>query len=167
MIVDRLAERKADKHNIIYQDELRLKKIRETINKSLKEKNKQHVFDSQKDLPQISNKVDLAKYRKDLKEQQLGMSEINSFLETEISKDKPLKLDKLRAYFEEQIKKYKLAPWQIERYKMVFDEISNNVYIIDEFWNKNKNKPAAELESLAPRRSFCPRRGHGATMGRR
>jgi len=162
MIADRLAERKAEKHNIIDRDELRLKKIREIIAKSLKEKSKKHEFDSQKEFLKISDSEGklpekreiLAEYKKNFKEQQLGMGEINSFLEKEVFKKKSLDINKLSAYLREQTKKYELAPWQIKRYKMVFDEVANTEVLADEFWKKNKNKPAAELLYAVPNIRF-------------
>lgn len=155
MISSRLAERETEKQNIVDQDALKLEKIRSFIAKSLKEKNKKHVLDPQKELLKISDLVGkpsekreaLVEYKKDLKEQLLGIGEINAFLETEISKSKPLNLNKLRAYFEEQIKKYRLAPWQMERYKMVFDKISDTADVVDKFWNENKNKPGSQMLS--------------------
>ncbi|MDP1833532.1 MAG: hypothetical protein Q8L11_01180 [Candidatus Moranbacteria bacterium] len=128
----------------------KLKQARDSINK-LKEADS--IFDPQDELLNISKlsnsaeekKNSIKGYKENLRSQMLGIGEINAYLEQYISDIERIDIAKLKIYFQEEAKKWKLSPWQMERYEMVFNKFEEKINVINTHWEANKHLSAKEL----------------------
>jgi len=88
----------------------------------------------------------LSELKERIATQKIGIAEINLYLEEKVTNNNQIDLAALKSFFEEKAAKYKLAPFQIERYNLLFGEVEKRIALMDYYGKR--------FENLSPKDTF-------------
>lgn len=150
----KIGEEKLDrsKASLEVSDQHQIKQARERISNLDESDSEENSFDPEEEIQRImreifaagmlspQNKQDkLSELKERLATQKIGIAEINLYLEEKATNNSQIDLTALKSFFEEKTAKYKLAPFQVERHRLLFREVEKRITLMDYYGKRFEN----------------------------